>query len=118
MRLKIIRSLQTDKALLQSENKNRNKNKQLERQSQLLQWERLLELLQGKKPEFSPKSWFRENLPCKVERNPSKADDKIRNACDELDISKIQAKILSEKLEKITGYSGSQLSFPWEKSSC
>ncbi|TEA15339.1 hypothetical protein DBR06_SOUSAS5010040, partial [Sousa chinensis] len=50
-----------------------------------------------------------ENLPCRVEKNPSNAGDKLSNARDELDTYKIQVKILSEKFERISGYYRSQL---------
>ena len=47
--------------------------------------------------------------PCKVEKNPSKAGNKLSNAHDELGTYKMQVKILSEKFETISGYYGSQL---------
>ena len=47
--------------------------------------------------------------PCKVEKNLSKAGDKLSNVHDELGTYKMQIKILSEKFESISGYYGSQL---------
>lgn len=48
-------------------------------------------------------------MPCKGEKYPSKAGDELSNAREELDIYNIQAKVLSEKLERISGYNGRQL---------
>ena len=47
--------------------------------------------------------------PCKVEKNPPKAGNKLSNARDELGTYKTQVRILSEKFETISGYYGSQL---------
>ena len=47
--------------------------------------------------------------PCQVEKNLSKAGDKLSNVHDELGTYKMQIKILSEKFESISGYYGSQL---------